>query len=246
MSTRQRANANRLAMLYAKYYLRFVRWAFARFYREFAWIYDAVAWLVSRGLWRRWTLAALPYLDGRVLELGCGTGFVQHALATGYAGQVVGIDASPHMLTLTQRRLRRTRLHSQLLRTIAQALPFRSGQFDSVLATFPSEYILDPATLREVQRVLVSTGRLIIVDGAQFTTDDLYVRIVDLAYRLTWQRPVRNVPDDTASAYCSWLKKAGFHTTHVYCETVGVSQVLIVVGQKSSPGDGGMVANRMQ
>ncbi len=246
MSTRQRANANYLAMLYAECRLRFVRWAFARFYREFAWSYDGVAWLVSRGLWQRWTLAALPYLDGRVLELGCGTGFVQHALASTYAGQVVGIDASPQMLALTQRRLWRTRLHSQLLRTIAQALPFRSGQFDSVLATFPSEYILDSATLCEVQRVLTSTGRLVIVDGAQFMVDDVYVRVVDLAYRLTWQRPVRNIPDDTASAYCSWLKKAGFPTAHVYCETVGPSQVLVVVGQKSSPGDGGVVANRIQ
>ncbi len=244
MPTHQRANVNGLAMLYADCHLRFVRWAFARFYREFAWIYDAVAWLVSRGLWHRWTLAALPYLDGRVLELGCGTGFVQHALAAGYAGQVVGIDASPQMLALTRRRLRRPRLHSQLLRTIAQALPFRADQFDSVLATFPSEYILDPATLREVQRVLTSTGRLIIVDGAQFTTDDWYVHVVDLAYRLIWQRPVRNGSDDTVSAYCSWLERAGFCMTHVYCETVGPSQVLVVVGQKSSSGDGEGVANK--
>lgn len=245
MSIHHRANASRLAMLYAEYHRRFVRWAFARFYREFAWIYDDVAWLVSRGLWRRWTLAALPYLDGRVLELGCGTGFVQQALAARYADQVVGIDASPQMLALTQRRLWRTRLQGQLLRAIAQALPFRAGQFDTVLATFPSEYILDPATLREVQRVLTPTGRLVMVDGAQFTSDDWYARVVDLAYRLTLQRPVRNLPDDMEAIYCSWLKKAGFPTTRSYCETVGPSRVLVLVGQKSSTGDSAVVANRM-
>ncbi|NTV64514.1 MAG: hypothetical protein HGA65_13385, partial [Oscillochloris sp.] len=49
-----------------------VRWAFERLYREFAWTYDMVAVAVSGGLWRRWGLAALPYVRGRVLELGFG------------------------------------------------------------------------------------------------------------------------------------------------------------------------------
>ncbi|NJP04278.1 MAG: hypothetical protein HC837_00930 [Chloroflexaceae bacterium] len=42
-------------------YIAFIRWAFDRFYRECAWTYDTVAWLVSWGYWQRWTHAALPY-----------------------------------------------------------------------------------------------------------------------------------------------------------------------------------------
>ncbi len=56
-------------------YGRFLRWAFGRFYREFAWTYDLVAAIVSRGHWRHWIVAAVPWLQGdAVLELGSGTG----------------------------------------------------------------------------------------------------------------------------------------------------------------------------
>lgn len=214
----------------AAMYLSLVRWAFQRFYHEFAWTYDVVAWMVSRGLWRRWTYAALPYVEGRVLELGCGTGYVQHALAAHRGAEnVVGLDASPHMLNLTRRRVRRAGFAVTLLRAVSQALPFASATFHSVLATFPSEYILHPDTLTEIRRVLVTTGRLVIVDGAQFTDDGIYERVVDLAYRLTLQAPVRNVP--ATDPRLAALDRAGF-AVEVHWETVGPSQVMILVGTK--------------
>src|SRR5689334_21785273 len=79
-----------------------VRWAFARFYREFAWTYDTVAAAVSGGRWSAWGQAVLPELRGRVLELGCGTGNLQQARARG--GQLItGLDASSQMLAITRR-----------------------------------------------------------------------------------------------------------------------------------------------
>jgi hypothetical protein len=50
-------------------------------------------------------------------------------------------------------------------------MPFAPGHFDVVMATFPAPYILDPATLQEVARVLRDPdqtsqrpgGRLVIV-----------------------------------------------------------------------------------
>lgn len=91
----------------ARFYIRFLRWAFARFYREFAWTYDVVAALVSRGLWRRWIEAAIPQLQGElVMELGSGTGYLQRALAQ-LGIPAVGLDASPQMLRLAQRKVAR-------------------------------------------------------------------------------------------------------------------------------------------
>ncbi|GAB4192560.1 MAG: hypothetical protein OHK0022_06770 [Roseiflexaceae bacterium] len=179
----------------APLYLALVRWAFARFYREFAWTYDTVAALVSAGYWRDWALSALPELRGRVLELGCGTGNLQAALARrSDLPPAIGLDASPNMIALSHAKLARAGLPARLLRADARALPFPPACFDTLVATFPSEYIVDPATLAEVRRVLAPGGRLVIILAAQFTADGLYERAIDIAYRLTLQSSPRQRP----------------------------------------------------
>jgi ubiquinone/menaquinone biosynthesis C-methylase UbiE len=45
-------------------------------------------------------------------------------------------------------------------------LPFGDATFDSVVSTFPTEYIADPIALHEIARVLRPGGRLIVVVGA--------------------------------------------------------------------------------
>ncbi len=94
-------------------YQRLVQWGFERLYHELAWSYDLVAATVSRGYWRHWTLAAVPLLQGgRVLEVGCGTGYLQLALA-GTPIPHAGYDASPEMLRQATRRLRRAGFDAQ-------------------------------------------------------------------------------------------------------------------------------------
>jgi ubiquinone/menaquinone biosynthesis C-methylase UbiE len=162
-------------------YRRLVRRIFHHFYHEFAWTYDGVAWVVSAGLWVRWALVALPRLRGRILELGFGPGHLQLALAP--RPSVAGLDASPQMSGITARRLRRAGYQPRLACGIAQALPFASAAFDTVVATFPAEYILDPRTHAEIRRVLAPHGRLIVVPWAQLNPGP-YAHIADLAYRL--------------------------------------------------------------
>ena len=45
----------------------------------------------------------------------------------------------------------------------ALVLPFSSGVFDTIVATFPAPYILQPETLGECRRVLRPGGRLVVV-----------------------------------------------------------------------------------
>lgn len=206
-------------------YQRLVRRAFHHFYREFAWSYDLVAWLVSRGLWHRWALAGLPLLQGRVLELGFGTGYVQAAL--GARPAVVGVDASPQMAALAAGRVRRNGHPARLARGLAQALPFPNAAFDTLLATFPAEYILDPATHAEIRRVLAPHGRLVIVDGAQFGANGVYERLVAIAYRLTLQASPRRQPERMAH-----LQIAGLALTPHWV-AVGASRVMVLVGDQS-------------
>ncbi|MFL5804075.1 MAG: class I SAM-dependent methyltransferase [Roseiflexaceae bacterium] len=210
-------------------YTRLVRWAFGRFYREFAWTYDIVAAAVSRGRWAAWGRAALPYLRGRTLELGCGTGALQPALAERLAGAPIGLDASAQMLDRTKRTLTQAGQPVSLVRALAQSLPFPPAAFDSIVATFPSEYIADPATLAEARRVLRPRGRLVIALAAAFEGDGLYERLVGLAYRLTLQRPPRAQPDVAPrSVVGERLAQAGFEVEERWGPAAGDRVHLII------------------
>lgn len=211
-------------------YLRFVRWAFARFYREFSWTYDGVAWLVSLGLWRRWVLSALPLLRGRVLEIGFGTGHIQLARAAQPGPLTIGLDASPQMARRTARRLRRAGHRPHLINGAAQLLPLPDAGFDTVLATFPSDYIADPRTGAEIRRVLAPGGRVVIVVGAQLHHDGLSERLIDLAYRITLQASVRKAPPPDR---LEQLAIGGIALEQRWVE-VGPSQVLLLIGAAPS------------
>lgn len=84
--------------------------------------------------WQR--LAAAQ--DGRVLELGCGTGRITVPVARAGA-HVVGIDRSSEMLARGRQRLRRSRIASrpQLVRGDIRFLPFRRRPgFSLVMAPY--------------------------------------------------------------------------------------------------------------
>ena len=53
-----------------------------------------------------------------------------------------------------------------LVRGLAQELPLRSESFDTVIATFPAEYINDAETLSEVKRCLSDGGRFVVLPAA--------------------------------------------------------------------------------
>jgi len=131
-------------------------------YHQFAWAYDFVAWVVSFGYWSRWRLDALNYLKaGSILEIGFGTGSLLIAMkAHGY--NVIGLERSPDMQQVTNRKLRRKGLCIKRVSAAAQAIPFLDGCFTNVLSTFPAKYILSEGTLREIRRVLENKGRLVV------------------------------------------------------------------------------------
>jgi ubiquinone/menaquinone biosynthesis C-methylase UbiE len=175
---------------------------FRLLYFEFAWTYDLVSWLVSIGQWRTWQRVGLDFLTpaaegATALEVGHGPGHMLVALAQrGY--RPIGLDLSPFMSGLAQRRLQRFGLPPVLLRGRVQALPLPDGQLDNIFSTFPTEYIVDPAALREFVRVLRPGGRLVAVPVASITGPAVYDRVADWLFRFTgqsqstWFEPVLN------------------------------------------------------
>ncbi len=202
-----------------------IRLFFRLLYGPMAWTYDAVAWLVSLGQWVDWVQVALRYVSvGPALELAHGPGHLQEALAR--QGQwAVGLDLSPQMGRLARRRLRRAGLPPRLVRARAQALPFRDGAFPTVVATFPTEFIIDPRTAREVMRVLAPQGRVAVVASCRLLGRDPLSRFLEWLYRVTGQRAP--LPSVDASA---WLQ-SGLALRGEWVP-VGRSQVLVVLGER--------------
>ncbi len=202
-----------------------LRLFFRLLYGPFAWTYDVVAWVVSRGKWTAWGAAVLPSIpSGPVLELAHGPGHLLLRMAR-QGLRPVGIDLSPQMGALARRRLRRTGFPLRLVRAQAQRLPFPDGTFQAVVSTFPTEFILDPATAREAARVLALTGSVIIVPAAVPGGGDLLARALRLLYRVTGQN--RFSPEDSFSAW----RDAGF-SLRTEWQQVGPDAVLLIRGTR--------------
>jgi len=204
----------------------FLRLFFRLLYNELAWSYDIVAWLVSLGQWRAWGRTTLAHLQSdRVLELGHGPGHLLVTLARqGFAP--VGLDLSPAMIRQAKKQTHRIPLKVPLVRARTQALPFRDGSFDNVVATFPTEFIVHPQTLREITRALVSEGRLIVAAGCRFGGKGLLSSLLNWLYRVTGQ----NQP--TTDAFLPGLEEIGL-SPRITWEKVRQTEIMLVVAEKA-------------
>lgn len=165
-----------------------VRWLFELLYRN-----SALYWLASTlpfaGQWRVWQRLALERARGTdTLEIGCGIGtLLGDTLARGYHARAV--DRSPQMVAATRRELRRRGLPiapDTVQQASVQRLPFADASFDTVMSTFPTDYIADPAALGEIARVLRPDGRLVIVLGASLLPARLILRPLVAFQRLVY------------------------------------------------------------
>ncbi len=128
---------------------------------EYAAFYD---WENARTLGRRdvpfWRRLAAQ-VDGRVLELGCGTGRILVPLArAGIA--VTGIDRSEPMLAFARRRVHRGRVtgaRAGLIRGDIRDLPLRDRSFGMVMA--PYGMLQSLTRERDLARTLASVARVL-------------------------------------------------------------------------------------
>jgi SAM-dependent methyltransferase len=96
--------------------------------------------------------------DGRVLDLGCGTG---HSWAELLPRETVGVDVEQAALAGQERETHRSDMRS---------LPFDEGSFASVVSIQSIEHVPDPErVMAEVARVLRRNGRAIFVTPNRLT-----------------------------------------------------------------------------
>jgi SAM-dependent methyltransferase len=106
--------------------------------------------------------------EGRVLELGCGTGRVTIPVARAGA-TIIGIDRSAPMLMRARRRLRRAGVSALLLRGDIRHLPFpRRVKFDLVMAPYG---ILQSLTRERDLRATLESVSDVVRPGGLFAID---------------------------------------------------------------------------
>ena len=216
-----------------------MQFGFRLLYNELAWTYDGVSWLVSLGEWRNWQRAALPFVTGeRVLEVGHGPGHMLLDLATAVP-HVAGLDLSPYMGRQARQRLEKAGRPVTLAQGRAQELPWATAVFDTVLATFPTDYVLAPETIASVYRVLKENGRFLLVPEGYLTGQGIVYRFIEWLFRITGQRDGPFMGDeagfgpDTAvwESFCQQYAAAGF-TVELKQIKLKRSIVIIILAQK--------------
>lgn len=210
---------------------RLLRLVFHLLYHPFAWAYDLVSATVSLGRWQNWVQTVIPFIIGtRILELGHGPGHLQRILLS-RGLLAVGLDESRQMGRLTKRRLDDSGYTQfSLSRGLAQAIPFPSETFDTVLSTFPSNYIFDPSTLLEVHRTLKNGGRFIVLPVAWIIGKKLMERYAAWLFRVTGQAPSEPL-EIISERFKQPFTDTGFEAKIEQVE-VKSSLVLIVIADK--------------
>lgn len=211
--------------------VRLLRFVFRLLYHQFAWTYDAVAWVVSAGQWKTWVLSVVPLLDGagRILEIGHGPGHLLERLLQD-GRQVTGVDLSPQMGRRAMRRLKRRGHAPQLVRADAMHLPFQDGSFEAVAATFPAEYIAEPAAWSSFARVLAPAGKVVVLIGANPMGSGPLRLLSRLLFRLTRQRTVE--PEQALRPrFASAMAETGLEIEFKQAE-VNRSAVFYMIGKK--------------
>jgi ubiquinone/menaquinone biosynthesis C-methylase UbiE len=111
--------------------------------------------------------------QGRVLEVAIGTGLnLPHYPAD---TTLTGIELSPAMLAIARQRATDLGRDVNLREGDAEHLPFDNASFDTVVCALSLCTIPDPATaIDEMNRVLVPSGRLLLLDHIGSTWPPIY------------------------------------------------------------------------
>jgi trans-aconitate methyltransferase len=148
--------------------------------------------------------ALQPKAGERILDLGCGDGFLTQRIAESGA-TMVGVDSSPQMIAAARERGLDARYAS------GEALPF-DGEFDAVFSNAALHWMSDhDAVLRGVYRALKPGGRFVAECGGQGNIAAIRVALLAVLTRLGM--PAERIENNhffSSAEYRARLESHGF------------------------------------
>ncbi len=159
-------------------------------YDKLSGVYDVLAGPFEKK-YRDYALKLLNIGEGEeVLEVGFGTGDCLRQIAeiVGSTGKACGIDISPGMMRVAEKRLARAGLSErvELRRGDATELPFEDNRFDASFMSFTLE-LFDtphiPRVLAEIKRVLKPGGRLGVVSMSKENGDSFLLMLYEKLHK---------------------------------------------------------------
>lgn len=172
-------------------------------YSEAAQDYDRKWWFYVESTTRETISRLAMKPTDRVLDVGCGTGELLSRLASKYPeASFAGLDPVPEMLAIAKGKLCGK---ADLRVGWANDLPWTDASFDVVVSCNMFHYITHPVdAVREMERVLVPGGRLLITD---WCADYLMCRICTAWLKLMSKAHFKTYRE----AECAALLRAAGH-----------------------------------
>jgi len=128
----------------------------------------------------------VPLAEGKVLEIGIGSGLNICYYNAEKVTQLTGIDPSVELWNRRPTGFDELSFPVEYIRARAEVLPFEDNSFDSVVSTFTLCTVEDPLrALREMNRVLKPDGRLLFCEHG--IAPDRHIRVMQNTFNLFWK-----------------------------------------------------------
>lgn len=155
---------------------------------------------------RQGLINAVQTKPRRILDLGCGTGSTTLKLKQAFPdSEVVGLDLSPYMLIMAERKAEQAGLDIIWRHGNAEATGFPNASFDLVTASLlfhETPIAVSKRILRECYRLLTVGGEVLILDGNQSS-----LRHTDWLMEIFEEPYIREY---AAGSVDAWMGAAGF------------------------------------
>lgn len=117
----------------------------------------------------------IPLAQGRILEIGIGTGLNIPYYNQSKVEKITGLDPGLQMHSLAIKRMKRAKISIELIGLSAEKIPLPDASFHSIVVTYSLCTIPEPlAALKEMHRLLAPKGKLLFCEHGRSPDEAVY------------------------------------------------------------------------